>query len=185
MRVIRIWIVPAGLLTTLLWSSPASAQVPVAPPVQPAAVTEVRDELERLRKEFDAIRKAYDERLLALEQRLTQIGGGPLSPAEAAAPLAPPPALVAPQEPQPQAPISAAPTQSSKIFNPDTSVIGNFVGVGGKNPFNTQPAFQLSEAEVSFQAIVDPYARADFFLSAGPEGLDVEEGYITFTSLPA
>ena len=49
---------------------------------------------------------------------------------------------------------------------------------------STQPALQLSEAELSFQAVVDPYAKADFFLSAGPEGLDVEEGYITFTSLP-
>ena len=44
---------------------------------------------------------------------------------------------------------------------------------------------QLSEAEASFQAIVDPYARADFFLAAGSEGVEVEEGYITFTALPA
>jgi len=35
------------------------------------------------------------------------------------------------------------------------------------------------------QAVVDPYARADFFLAAGPDGLSVEEGYITFTALPA
>ena len=147
MRVVRFSIVPgAAVLTTLLLSSPAFAQVPTAPSTAPpaqraAGVTEVRDELERLRKEFDAIRKAYDERLLALEQRLTQIGGGPLAPADAAAP-------VPPQDPQPPAAPQAAPTQSSKIFNPDTSVIGNLVGVGGKNPFNTQPAFQLSEAEV-------------------------------------
>ena len=39
--------------------------------------------------------------------------------------------------------------------------------------------------EAAFQAIVDPYARADFFLAASPEGLEVEEGYITFTALPA
>src|SRR6185295_4352357 len=44
---------------------------------------------------------------------------------------------------------------------------------------------QLTEAEAAFQAIVDPYAKADFFLSASPEGLEVEEGYITFNSLPA
>ena len=71
------------------------------------------------------------------------------------------------------------------MFNPDTSVIGNFLGAAGRNPISTEPSLQLSEAEVSFQAVVDPYARADFFLSAGPEGLDVEEGYATFTSLPA
>jgi hypothetical protein len=44
---------------------------------------------------------------------------------------------------------------------------------------------QMTEVELAFQAIVDPYARADFFLSAGPEGLEVEEGFITFTTLPA
>ena len=35
-----------------------------------------------------------------------------------------------------------------------------------------------------FQAIVDPYARADFFISFSEEGANVEEGYLTFTSLP-
>ena len=72
----------------------------------------------------------------------------------------------------------------SKIFNPDMAVIGNFVGAAGKNAVNPMPALRLNEAEASFQAIVDPYARADFFLSASPEGLEVEEGFITFTSLP-
>src|SRR5205814_4715475 len=43
---------------------------------------------------------------------------------------------------------------------------------------------KLNEAEASFQAVVDPYARADFFLSASPEGLEVEEGFITFPTLP-
>jgi len=34
------------------------------------------------------------------------------------------------------------------------------------------------------QAIIDPYARGDFFLSFGETGVDLEEGYITFTALP-
>src|SRR5690606_22933554 len=34
------------------------------------------------------------------------------------------------------------------------------------------------------QAIVDPYARADFFFAVSPEGIEVEEGYITFPTLP-
>jgi hypothetical protein len=77
------------------------------------------------------------------------------------------------------------PAGSSKVFNPDMSVIGNFIGFAGKNEFNTEPAMQMSEVEAAFQAVVDPYARADFFLSASPDGLNVEEGYVTFTSLPA
>jgi hypothetical protein len=70
------------------------------------------------------------------------------------------------------------------VFNPDMSVIANFLGVGGKNAMNTSPAMSLSEVEVAMQAVVDPFARADFFLAAGPDGLNVEEGYITFTALP-
>ena len=42
----------------------------------------------------------------------------------------------------------------------------------------------MREAEVSLQAVVDPYARADFFLAASPEGLEIEEGFLTLTSLP-
>ena len=72
----------------------------------------------------------------------------------------------------------------SKIFNPDIAVIGNFVGAGGKNSINPTPAFGLDEAEATFQAVVDPYARADFFLSFSPEGVEIEEGFLTLTSLP-
>ena len=91
------------------------------------------------------------------------------------------------QRPAPLAARSGAPRSSGlfEVFNPDTSVLGNFVGVGGKNAASDQPSLQMTEVEAAFQAVVDPYARADFFLSAGPEGLEVEEGFITFTTLPA
>src|SRR5438045_6725510 len=42
----------------------------------------------------------------------------------------------------------------------------------------------MHESEASFQAVVDPYARADFFISFGEQGVDLEEGFVTFTSLP-
>jgi len=77
------------------------------------------------------------------------------------------------------------PAGGSSAFNPDISVIGNFIAVGGKNPMNDEPALQLSEAEFAFQAAVDPYSRADFFVALGPEGAELEEGFITFTALPA
>jgi hypothetical protein len=74
---------------------------------------------------------------------------------------------------------------SSKVFNPDIAVIGDFLAAAGKNdtPFAT-PSLELHEAEASFQAIVDPYAKADFFLTFSNEEVGVEEGFITFTSLP-
>ncbi len=43
----------------------------------------------------------------------------------------------------------------------------------------------LQELEVAFQAVVDPYARADVFIAFGDEGADVEEAYLTTLALPA
>jgi hypothetical protein len=132
---------------------------------QPADAASLRAEVTRLRQELDA-----------LEARLAALDGAP--------PAVAPPAPVADATTAP-APVPSGTADTSKVFNPDTSILANFVGVAGKNPLSDQPALQLTEVEAAFQAVVDPYARADFFLSAGPEGLEVEEGFITFTSLPA
>jgi hypothetical protein len=125
-------------------------------------------DVEALRTEVVQLRQAID----ALEAKLAALQGGPV-PAQSSTPAEP---AASPQ--------SAAPVGASKVFNPDTSVLANFVGVAGKNRVSEQPSLQLNEVEVAFQADVDPYARADFFLSAGPEGLEIEEGYVTFTALP-
>lgn len=124
-------------------------------------------DVEALRAEVAQLRQA----VAALEAKLAAQPGS-VAPAPVP-PMAPPPAL-----------LSAAPAGASKVFNPDTSVLANFVGAGGRNPLSEQPTLQLSEVEVAFQADVDPYARADFFLSAGPQGLEVEEGFLTLTALP-
>jgi hypothetical protein len=112
-------------------------------------------------------------------------------PAQAAPPTIPPasPAVVPPQQ-LAQAPIAApqlggAGVAAAKALNPDISMIGDFVG-GIGNPGNRPtPSLQMHESELGLQAIIDPYARGDFFLTFGEEGVGLEEGYITFTSLPA
>jgi len=88
-------------------------------------------------------------------------------------------------------PATPAPqTRSSLSFNPDIGVIGDFQGSynsQGKRNVN----LYLNETEISLQATVDPYARADFFLTFGRDpltgkyGAAVEEGYLTTLSLPA
>ena len=186
-----------GILFVVCTPDRAGAQQQPVPPAAPAAtppgdMQAVREQLEQLKKDYAALQQQYGERLQALEQRLAQLAGTTSgTPAEQPpAPAAPPTPALADQAAAAAAAAAAAPAQtvpagSSKVFNPDMSVIGNFVGVAGKNPLSTQSPLELSEAEASFQAIVDPYARADFFLAAGPEGLDIEEGFITFTSLPS
>ena len=143
----------------------ASAQGGGAPSA--AELRQAQSEVDRLRQELADMRQQYDARLAALEERLKTLAAG-----------APPPPVPAPP---PAVPPAAG---SSKVFNPDIAVISNFLGVAGRNPHSDQPALGLSEVETSFQAVVDPYARADLFLAAGPEGLEVEEGFVTFNTLP-
>ena len=92
---------------------------------------------------------------------------------------------VLPGESAGQLPVYGGASAAAKALNPDISVIGDFLGSIGRNPIRPVPALQMHESEVGFQAIVDPYARADFFLSFGEEGVELEEGYITLTALPA
>src|SRR3954453_18849916 len=89
-----------------------------------------------------------------------------------------------------QTPVQPPQPRSSLSFNPDIGVIGDFQGSyisKGEKNFD----MYLNETEVSLQAVVDPYIRADFFLSFGRDpvtnkyGVEVEEGYLTTLSLPA
>ena len=153
-----------------------------AQPVQDGTPAQaIRSEIDRLKQDFDA-------RLSALESRLAALEGRPPSTVEPGAAAAQAGASVV--TPPPSGDGSAAvpnynsATAGSKVFNPDMAVISNLLGVAGKNGVNPLPALALPESELSLQAIVDPYARADFFLSFGEAGVAVEEGYLTFPTLP-
>jgi hypothetical protein len=115
------------------------------------------------------------------------------SPAPSPAPEgAPPPQPTPPPAPAPEPTPAPGPLSNvfspnpvnPTFFNPAISVIGNFLATAGHNPVVPAKSFQLQESEVSFQAIVDPYARADLFLSFSNDGVSVEEGYVTFLHLP-
>jgi len=191
----------------------APAGSPPAVSAQQTDQQQIRDEVDRLRKEFEAIRDSYGARLAALEARLgtatPAAAPTPVPPLPEAAPAAaaaqpqqPAAAEAAPPQPPAQAgvevpsgaagaggpqgslPVYGAATASSKVFNPDMAVIGNFIGTTGENTVESAPSLEMHEAEVTFQAVVDPYARADVFLSASPDGLEIEEGFLTLTSLP-
>ena len=95
----------------------------------------------------------------------------------------PPPAPAPVQGPAQGGVIGGAP-QNAKLLNPDISMIGDFIATAGGNRFQPGPALEFHEAELAISAIIDPYARGDFFLAFGEEGVELEEGYITFTGLP-
>lgn len=141
--------------------------------------------------------QAMEERIRSLESEVQSLNAALLtaeqpppsprqSPAVGQIPL--PAAL--PLQTTSAATASTDPTASARLMNPAASVIGNLIGSAGRNAtvggnaLDPGPSLELTESEVSLSAAVDPYARADFFFSFGEEGVEVEEGYLTFPSLP-
>ncbi len=147
-------------------------------------VRTLAEEVALLRGELKTIRDtkpadpATGTRLLLAS---TRIEPGVL-PSSTSSPAAPVPA----PEPQlAQTQTYGGATSNAKLLNPDISLIGDFIGTAGRNTISPSRSLELHESEVGLQAIIDPYARADAFISFGETGVNVEEGYVTFTSLPA
>ena len=115
--------------------------------------------------------KAMEERIKTLEAEVQTLKGQPPAPS-------------AEQAPSPAVSLGGAAPAAAKVFNPDISVIGDFLGAVGNGANRPTPALEMHESEIGLQAVIDPYARADFFLSFGEQGVNLEEGYLTFTSLP-
>ena len=183
----------AAQFALLLFSSIAHAQdVPSVP---------IKRDLSAANTE-DARMKALEEqvRTLAGEVALLRIELKELRETKSPEQSSGPQVLLASSHPEPgmlsSSPVPAAAqvaqTQTfggasgnAKLLNPDISLIGDFIGTAGRNTVSPSRSLELHESEVGIQAIIDPYARADAFLSFGETGVNVEEGYITFTSLPA
>jgi len=167
------YVVCSSVLSIFLLGGVPSSAVAQIPDAQT-----LRQEIDQLRKELADIQKRYDDRITALEERL----GATAAPQGAPTAEAPPGAAVAGAPGS--LPIYGPATAASKIFNPDIAVIGDFLGAAGRNEVDPAPTFAMHETEATFQAIVDPYARADSFFAFGQEGVELEEGFITFPTVP-
>lgn len=119
-----------------------------------------------------------------------------VKPGEAAAPSAAG-GTAAPPPPAAQGTTGGSPF-ARVLLLPDISAIGSFAAVYYERDVATEsprdqslvapggrltPLFQ--ELELGLQSVVDPYARADVFISFGPGSVDVEEAYVTTLALPA
>ena len=93
-------------------------------------------------------------------------------------------------------PTMQIPTTSSGGFsnmNPNIGLITKFSGdvlANGEIEIDrgerSPEGFNFHEVELSFQMVIDPYARADFFIAFLPEeeAVELEEAFITVFSLP-
>jgi hypothetical protein len=176
-------------------ASPAKAQANPAPQTNAPAQSTADD-----KAAMDQRLRDLEDRIVMLEGEIRQLKaqGAPPAAGTATAQSGTQPSPAPTQEPGAQQPAAGAPPSQTetvrlggaggaagKALNPDISMIGDFIASAGHNPINPTPSFQMHESELGIQAIIDPYARGDFFLSFGEEGVDLEEGYITFTALPA
>src|SRR5882724_2579803 len=165
----------------LFWAQEQAPTPPSAPSPQAGAATQ---------NSTDQKIKDLEERVIALEGqlRMLQSKQQPVEPTAAAA--APTTQAAATEQAQvttasTQQPVYGGATGQAKALNPDISLIGDFLGAIGHNTARPVPTMEMHEAELGLQAIIDPYARADAFISFGEAGVNLEEGYLTFTSLPA
>ena len=163
----------------------------VAAPRNAAAQT--AEQAQQIQQQIDQLRQEFNNRLAALQAQLTTLQGGQPAPTPPPAEPAPAPGAATIDVPAGAAgaggpsgtlPVYGNVSAASKIFNPDMAVIGDFLGAAGRNTTDPQPTLEMHESEASFQAIVDPYARADFFISFGEQGVEVEEGFLTLNTLP-
>ncbi|MBM4085727.1 MAG: hypothetical protein FJ272_13135, partial [Planctomycetes bacterium] len=197
-----------GFLGLVLCSTGALAAPEDAASLQ-KQLEEMRGQFVKLRQEYDTKIKEIDGKIQELsaqvekhehELRLAReiralVGpeaaekgeGKGLGGLVAMAPVA----LRAPSASEGQAqPLSATRPLGSLQQFMDFSVVADATGsfVKGETRRTTDEdtdKFRLRELEMGFQAMVDPYGRADIFVSK-PDGEDVEveEGYFTWLTLP-
>ncbi len=167
-----------AVLLGLSLDLPARADEQATPPSPPTA-----QELQELRKEIQELR----EQIGLLSNQMAALKATSAQVLSQGAPPQPPAAYQAPSEGTTQPPPSpAAPTRSQNLMNPAISAVFQMIGGTSVSHENDQTnRFDLSEAEIAFQSVVDPYAKVDMFLTFPSEGSpEVEEGYLTTLALP-
>jgi hypothetical protein len=146
-----------------------------------------------LRAELETLRAEYEKRIAVLEERLAR-----LEAAQSAA--APYPQTVAPsadladlraaareaagtvtREIAPSVVPTVGKERNLNRLNPEISFTGILLGSSSSE---TREEFQAQEFELDLQAALDPFSRTRWTIAFGEEGVEIEEGYVIYSSLP-
>jgi len=161
------------------------------PPALPAEGSAAELAIAELRDEIAALRRDYETRMAALEERLAALVPTPAVPS----PVAPAPDELAELRAAAlRAAAGAAPSATTETvaepsvgrernlnrLNPEISVTGIVVA----NADERREEFSAQEFELDLQSALDPFSRMRFTLAVGEEGVELEEGYIRYSSLP-
>jgi len=158
------------------WGGLAQAQNPDTSGRRPRPIDTLR--VQRKLDSLAVIVRALEARLDSAQNKDTTTGGAD----ELAAIRAAAAAAGATGDTTP--PAQQTPRLGQNALNPEISVTGDLRGNAwfqGQQIDNFVPR----EFEVGFQSALDPFSTAKVFLSAGEEGVEIEEGYAFLTSLPA
>jgi hypothetical protein len=140
----------------------------------------------------DATATPSDAERKALEAEIAR-SLGETKPAPATSPTVAAPAVAAP--PLAASSGGAAPWARLLVL-PDISAVGSFAAVqdsydvAGQSPRQGpqgprgKPTFLFQELELGLRGVIDPYLRADVFISFSPAGASVEEAYLSTLALP-
>lgn len=179
----------AAIAVSLLWMTAFGAAQPGQSkppgPVSSEQVEELKRELERLRSEFEQLKTSYGERIASIEERLDG-----LRPEAAALPEFRPSAASTPAAP------AGPPADASDVsfsggertlqkLNPEISLTGDFSGRLSDNRADEEfNRFNFDGVEMALQHPLDPFSQAKFFITFEDGRFDLEEGYISWDTLP-
>jgi hypothetical protein len=190
-----------------LWCAVLLLACPTAPAQEEPASEDVLKELRELHARLDEL-ETLRARVRELEEKFArQHEEDQRTIAELKAQLAELRAEVPAEEPEDElesllqempterAPVGEKPGFAESLgryfqsFNPDISVIGDFVGhYSNREGGELDDEFLFRELELGLSGHVDPYTRADVFLGIhrheGDWHIHLEEGYLTYLGLP-
>jgi hypothetical protein len=144
--------------------------------------------IEQIRSEIAELRQEYETRLAGLEERLAILEGGSAPGAdamsdverlrqaarEAAGGIAAPPVTASD-------PVAVGRERNLNRLNPEVSFTGSMLGTSSDA---AREEFSLQEFELDLQSALDPFSRTRWTIAFGEEGVEIEEGYVLYTSLP-
>ncbi len=165
-------------LKAALWLLALTLMAPDSP-----AASQEEDPVQALRAEIETMRQQYESRIAALEARLAELEqerqADELADIRRAAEAVAGAGARAPED------SIEGPTigheRNLNQLNPEISATG-IVLVSHSDPGRSE--FQAQEFELDLQAALDPYSRTRFTLAIREEGIEVEEGYLIYSSLP-
>ncbi len=152
--------------------------------------------LAQIQAEIVALKADYEERIAALEARLAALEGETPRPRDDLASLREAARRAATDvthghPPSPTPAIDPAIGKASGLafgkernlnqLNPEISFTGIFLGTTASD---NREEFRVEEFELDLQSALDPFSRTRVTLSVSEEGVELEEIYVNYSSLP-